>query len=412
MRQTRMIRPEYAARFSCIGPRCEDTCCAGWSISIDEPSYRKYTNLPDVPLRALIVSSMQLNATSQSNARDFATMRMEPSGTCPLLSKDRLCSIQVEYGASYLCQTCALFPRTRQVIDGLEETGLSLSCPEAARLVLLDPQLLPPAEAPGYRMSWDETGSAEAHLRFFFWPIRELVLGLLRNRTYPLWQRMFLLGAFSRRLDASVRPGGTRGVPGLLDDFSRAVAAGGLRQRMESIPADLRLQLEIVLHLVAQRVRRIPLSPRLHAVLGMFLDGIGYSPKTSIDSSTERYRTAYTELFEPFFRHYPYILENYLLNAVLRDQFPFERKLADINAPVQPARAFTMLAVQFAVIKGLLIGVAGARQHRFCAEDVIQTVQTAFRHFEHDRQYLPDACTLLAAKGLDNARGLTMLLRN
>ena len=33
------------AQFKCIGGECEDTCCAGWSVSIDKKTYKKYTNL-------------------------------------------------------------------------------------------------------------------------------------------------------------------------------------------------------------------------------------------------------------------------------------------------------------------------------------------------------------------------------
>ena len=79
---------------------------------------------------------------------------------------------------------------------------------------------------------------------------------------------------------------------------------------------------------------------------------------------------------------------------------------------MQPARAFALLAIQFALIKGPLIGVAGARRQEFCTTDVVHTVQTASKHFEHYKQFLPGAYALLAAKGLDNARGLTMLLGN
>ena len=32
---------KYMNEFSCIGSDCELTCCAGWNIHIDKPSYRR-----------------------------------------------------------------------------------------------------------------------------------------------------------------------------------------------------------------------------------------------------------------------------------------------------------------------------------------------------------------------------------
>ncbi|MGH9607695.1 MAG: flagellin lysine-N-methylase [Terracidiphilus sp.] len=413
MRQTRLIRPDYAGRFACIGPACEDTCCAGWSVSVDEAAYRKYTSLPAGPLRSLIDVSIlpAADGSEKPGASPSASVRMLPSGECPFLSSERLCRIQVEHGESYLCRTCANYPRTTHTIDGLAETSLTLSCPEAARLVLLEPHLLPPAGAPGHCCTWDETKD-QGVLKAYFWPIREFVLTLIKDRRYSLWQRLFLLGTFSRRLDALVRGEVKRSFPDMLSDFSRAIDTRGLSSAMASIPADLPLQLEVVLLLIVQRTSNAPVSSRLREVLSMFVKGIGYSPQASTDSLVARYADSHAGFFAPFFLRHEYILENYLINAVLRDLFPFGQKLFEPDAKPEPARAFAMLAIQFALIKGLTIGVAGARGPEFCSADVVRTVQPAVKHFEHYGKFLLEAHAMLAAKGLDNARGLTMLLRN
>jgi lysine-N-methylase len=36
-----ILATRYATRFSCIGGDCEDTCCTGWSISVDAAHYKK-----------------------------------------------------------------------------------------------------------------------------------------------------------------------------------------------------------------------------------------------------------------------------------------------------------------------------------------------------------------------------------
>lgn len=414
MRKTRMVRPEYGERFACIGSRCEDTCCNGWGVMLDEASYRKHTGLPAGPLRSIGDTAFDLVTGKDGQKQDpahFAVIRMLPSGDCPFLSEERLCRIHSEYGEPYLFAVCATFPRIRHTIDGLLETELSLSCPEAARVVLLAPHLLPPANAPGYELTWDESATGQP-LRSYFWQIRAFVIELIQNRNYSMWQRLFLLGVFSRRLEALVRGELDRNFPAMLDDFSGAVAARGLSMAMESVPAALPLQLEFVLRLIAQRLNGTYIRPTLRVVLDTFVEGIGHSREASIDSQAARYHSAHARFYAPFFQRHPHIFENYLINIVLRDRFPFGPALADPQATPEPARAFAMLALQFALIKGLLIGVAGARKRRFCSTDVVRTVAAAFRHFEHYPGFLREAHDLLSARGLDKPQGLTMLLRN
>jgi lysine-N-methylase len=337
---------------------------------------------------------------------------MNPAGECPLLSEEGLCRIQMEHGESYLSITCATYPRTIHTIDQLREETLSLSCPEAARLVLLSPRLLPRAEQPGYELTWDETADRGGALRPWFWPIRSFVVGLIQNRDYPLWQRLFLLGIFCKRLDALAGGEADRSFTAMLDEFSRAVAAGQLKSAMETIPADPALQLEMVLELIAQRVNASPITCRLRDVLTDFIAGIGHSRIASMESQAARYTSAYERYYAPFFRRQPWILENYLLNFVLRDVFPFAGSLFNPAAEPEPVKVFTMLAIQFSIVKGLLIGVAGARGRAFSTADVVRTVRAAFKHFEHNPQFLTEAYALLLARGMGDTRGLTMLLRN
>jgi len=413
LRQTRIIQPDYANRFRCIGSACEDTCCSGWRVSVDESDFHRLTSLPAGPLRSLVDVSILQSAQPHEEADNaFASIRMLPSGECPFLSADRLCRVQRECGEQYLSRICADYPRNSYSIDGLKETELSLSCPEAARLILLSPSLLPQNGAPGYQLTWDETTAGSADLRSCFWQIREFVVGLILNRRYPLWQRLFLLGTFCRRLEAFQCAETNRNFVDILDDFSRAVNLGGLGESMETIPADLPLQLEIVLSFIAQRVNGVNISPRFRGVLDLFVKGLGHSRTASIESQAATYADAYRRYFTPFFGRHPHMLENLLVNAVFRDAFPFGRALTSAESRPEPAKAFAMMAIQFALIKGMLIGVAAARGRQFSAADVVKVVQTASRLFEHNPRFLNTAYAGLEGRGLTDARGLTLLLRN
>ncbi len=414
MRQTRLIRPLYSQPFRCIGPDCEDTCCAGWTVNIDQAALERFQQLPSSPLRTLIDASIAPRPEIEGETAPgaCAQIQLTPTGQCALLSSERLCRIHAEAGESYLPHLCATYPRKVFGIDGQEEKSLSLSCPEAARLVLLDPNLLDESVCRAQQIAWDDAAPGASAPRIWFWPIREFALRLVRNRAYPLWQRLFLLGSFCRRLDAICHGTLDRTVPVLLREFSLAAADGTLRAAMETIPADLPLQLEMLMELVRLRVDHAYLNTRLRETLRAFIEGIAMENGAAREEHVARYAFAYQHYYAPFFLRHQHILENYLINAIFGGLFPFGRKLFDKQVQQEPAQEFALLAMHFTLVKGLLIGVAGCHREAFSADHVVQTIQTVSRHFDHSPRFLLEAHKLLTARRLDNAQVLAMMLRN
>ncbi len=411
MRETKLLRPRYAEDFRCIGPACEDTCCSGWAVYIDRQTYDKYQALPPSPLRILLDTHVQRTSETSNPDAPFATIQMSPSGACPMHNADKLCQIQAEKGASYLSHTCSTFPRRDDIVDSLKETTLSLSCPEAARLVLSSTQRL--TSSGGRKcMVWEEHPPAPLPLISYFWPIREFIVDLLRNRDYLLWQRLFLLGSFCRRLEAVAHGQVEGGFPALESAFSAAIAAGSLRDSIDTIPPNHTLQLDLVLQLAnSPLVSRIT-SPRLVECLNAFRSGVGQDRSSNLVEQAAEYATAYDRFYAPFFAQHPHILENLLVNRILRSKLPLAPQFVQSTDAPEPARQFALLAVEFALIKGLLIGVAGHHREAFCIDHVVHTVQVVSKHFEHNILFVSHALELLAARGLDNPHGHTMLLRN
>jgi lysine-N-methylase len=414
LRSAKIIRPRYVEQFRCIGGDCEDSCCVGWSVAIDKQTFDKYQLIPAGALRNLIDTNVLRSPCNADGSAppEYASMQMSPSNKCPMHNADNLCQIQLEHGEGYLSRTCSTFPRQTYTIDKLEETTLTLSCPEAARIVLTNTRLLGHPDQQYGVKSWDDKPGSHTKPIRYFWHIREFTVTLLQNRNYALWQRLFLLGTFSRRLETVFQQGAQGNFSALETGFSQAIAQGTLRKSMESMPANNALQLDLVLCLA-----KLPLGagndvrPRLIECLNVFLAGIGHGT-LSFEKQCEAYAAAYKDFYEPFFLKFPGTLENLLLNMVFRSAFPFGTGIFANQKTVEPARQYALLVTEFALIKGLLIGVAGARKQAFCLDDVVRTVQLVVKHFEHSERFVSLCLEMLAAKGLDNAYGLTMLLRN
>jgi len=328
-------------------------------------------------------------------------------------------------------------PRIAHSAAGWEEKALALSCPEAARLVLLSPSLVTATDLPenqtadrgqfpehldtegggGFNPRINPALTTEAlapegpGLPAHFHPIRAATLGLIRNRLYPLWQRLFLLDLLCRRLDAITRGELQRTVPGFLADFASTVSTGALRPAMETLPADRAAQLDIVLRLAGLMLHKSNIRPRFVECIRAFTTGIGNGPGSTLESLTAHYAFAHDRHYEPFIERHPHIMENFLINTAIRTQFPFGKEAMRDGAPPNMTKEFAQLAAQFTLIRGLLIGVAGHHGAAFSTAHVVHTVQSASKHFEHHPEFLKLAHALLVESGMDGARGLAILLR-
>ncbi|MDT9334147.1 flagellin lysine-N-methylase [Clostridium perfringens] len=119
--------PNYFNEFKCIASECEDTCCAGWEIVIDDETHKRYEKVEGEfgeILRSKIVKS------------DGENIFLLNNGNCSFLNEKKMCEIYINIGEDHLCYTCQQFPRYTEEFLDLKEVGLSLSCPEAARIIL------------------------------------------------------------------------------------------------------------------------------------------------------------------------------------------------------------------------------------------------------------------------------------
>ena len=118
--------------FSCIADKCEDACCYGWEVDIDEVSAKKY-----LAMEGALGDRLRKVLKFQNGE---ASMTLE-NGRCPMWQSDGLCRLQKEQGHGALCKVCREFPRLYMDYGDFAEWGLEMSCPEAARLIFADPSV-------------------------------------------------------------------------------------------------------------------------------------------------------------------------------------------------------------------------------------------------------------------------------
>ncbi|HEY1265578.1 MAG TPA: flagellin lysine-N-methylase, partial [Terriglobales bacterium] len=307
---------------------------------------------------------------------------------------------------------CDQYPRVTRRIDGLPEMALILACPEAARLVLLNPCLLPELAAEGpsryqpFLHATEEPVRVSGNPYQFLWEIRSFTARLLTDRTYPLWQRIFLLGMFSRRLREITVVGQLELVPRVLCEYAELITTERLRPAMDGIPLRSAQQLAAVIEILNCHLTTVdPSHVRLRECVRDFLQGIRWDDRTGIEGAAIAYERACNHYYLPFMQQRPHLLENYLLNHVFRTRFPYGCDLQ--GNPHDVVTEYLLMCVLFACIKGLLIGTAGHCGESFGEPHVIKVVQSFAKAVEQSPKFV-----LSRYGGFADADGMALLLKN
>ncbi len=125
--------------FRCLAGDCPDTCCAGWEIDLDPEALHYYEAMP---------GALGREVRQRLRTEDGYTFFALEQGRCPFLNPAGLCRLILEQGEKALSVTCQAHPRFVEEYGSLRETCLSISCPEAARLLLDGPVELVTRQTP------------------------------------------------------------------------------------------------------------------------------------------------------------------------------------------------------------------------------------------------------------------------
>lgn len=189
--------PSYYHDFHCINKDCPDTCCGGWNISIDPESLNRYHQIlknPDRPYH----SKAFLRRFKKSIDFRHSCIHLS-NGYCPLLTKDNLCGMYLHLGSDSLCKTCRTYPRHQEEFGSLREISLSLSCPEAARIILSQ-KTRPQMQTRHTSKKCPAGQQVDTNLLAWLIEVRKTLLHILWNPHCPLEISVSMALAFSHHL--------------------------------------------------------------------------------------------------------------------------------------------------------------------------------------------------------------------
>ena len=178
--------PDYYKEFQCIADRCEATCCAGWQIVVDEEALERYKK----------VSGEFMERITEGVDFKEGVFRQKKGKRCAFLNDNNLCDMYTALGEEAFCDTCSRYPRHIEEFENVREYTLSVSCPEAARILLSKktPVTFYTVEEETEEEFFDDFDPA---LYEKLVEARTEMLKLLQNREIPVQERAKVLWDFA-----------------------------------------------------------------------------------------------------------------------------------------------------------------------------------------------------------------------
>lgn len=216
--------PDYFDDFKCIASECEDTCCAGWGIVIDDESYNSYMNV-----KGEFGERLRSKIATEGSENIFILN----GNDCPFLTENKMCDIYNNLGEDSLCYTCRQYPRVMEEFGSLRELCLSLSCPEACRIILKSDKRV------GFKLSENDEeisgyNDINAMLYLNLMQCRNIVFKILQNREIDLNKRVSIILKFIGEVQDKIDSNLIQGIKEVVEKYSTAKFIEDIAKDIES----------------------------------------------------------------------------------------------------------------------------------------------------------------------------------
>lgn len=311
------LEPEYYSKFHCIGGECHRTCCKDWRIDVDKKDYLSIKNHrgASAEIKELISHSLQRNKGDSAEGL-YAKIKLTDSGCCPFWNDQGLCQLQISCGFSLLPEICKTFPRSEQNMpNGYLERCCFSSCEEVVRLLMeykdgLHFVKVPLTEKVSMRYSLNQKPEIISR----FEDVRDFMIGILQDRSYPLPQRLIILGLVLRDFADLADSGRFTDADTWLHQKRALIESAALRELVEKMSPNATFFTINNLRLLT-RLRSNGLEDTLNAYekTAAFFNVQYEEGESSITADSGPYVQA-KEHFQANFGKYDYIWENLIVN--------------------------------------------------------------------------------------------------
>ncbi|MBE6048641.1 MAG: FliB family protein [Clostridium sp.] len=395
-KKIKLITPSYIDEFSCIGGKCEDSCCIGWDIDIDKISFKKYFKTDNVEMRKMFQKNIHNNEYCTSPDVDYGRVKLKKGKRCAFLDDENLCVIYKNLGEDQLSNVCTCYPRILNLVDGHYERSLDVACPEAARILLSKEEGIKfqeKEEALGKHIVSGivdtKSKDVKGYILKYFNELRDISLKIILDRNYDLSKRMFALGYFLERAEEEFEEKGS------LDRYLKDLDVFKVLEDYEKNKINYILQASFFKAVLTDLdVFKEIDSESFKKFTRELYDGFDLESIDDITESSEMFVDAFEEYEHKYFNKYSYIFENYLANFMFNNLFPFSESDS-------PFDGYIMLLIRFSIIRFYIVG-RFLNNKTESVDNIINMIQSFSKAVEHHKTFLSDLLFDIKEKELDN----------
>ncbi|MGL5676222.1 MAG: flagellin lysine-N-methylase [Cellulosilyticaceae bacterium] len=367
------IVPSYYEDFRCIGGACEDTCCAGWQLPIDEETYKRYKKVkhPDMKRRL----NKELVEKKGSADPEYAAKIKLKNNSCAFLAKDGLCDVYKQLGEDYMSHSCKCYPRTMNEVGGRIEYSMTTSCPEVTRKVLLATEGITFREVEKMPLLTGVNGKVAVNTqnpkswRDYLFLMRDWIIACLQQRALPLEERLAVIQYGVEEMESLLVKGKEKELPKLVEKLQKSVS-----KKENSANAQ---EMQDLAHLVKKVMEEKKVRIAAYKeILEQVLQSLSVEDKASF---AKAYEKGVSDYYQPFLEKESYMLENYFVNYVYERCMPLDGK--------SPKESFKRMMLYYHLIKLHLIGVA-LSEGELNAKNVVKVVQSFTKVYDHGERYI------------------------
>ena len=380
--------PEYFKDFKCIASKCEDTCCAGWGIVIDDVTYDRYKNV-----QGKFGERLRSEIVHEAGENIFVLK----GNNCPFLNKEKTCDIYINIGEENLCYTCQQYPRYTEEFGSLREIGISLSCPEAARIMLNNDKKVT------FELSENEEvvssyNDINAQLFIELLRSRNIVMDMLQDRDIDLRKRVALALLFVDEIQEKIDESEIKEIKYVREKYSDKFFLEELLEKLEEYKDNEGIKYDNIQEYfnVFRDLKHItPNDP-----LGLN-DALRYFWQA--DEDEELYILKHKQFVE-YYEDKIYKFENILVYFVFRY---FMKAVFDYDALAKIKTAI----ISYMMIRELAV-VRYIENNEFTDEDMVDIAHTYSKDIEHLEENIEALAELFETNEVFDIEEMVMALMN
>ncbi|WP_348521803.1 flagellin lysine-N-methylase [Clostridium sp. BJN0001] len=394
--------PEYVEKFKCIGGSCEDSCCIGWDVDIDKSTFKSYFKVKNEEMKNKFCKYVHNNTEFENKDIDYGKMKLLKGKRCPFLDDNNYCIIFSKVGEEYLSNVCTFFPRTLNKIEENYEISLDVSCPEASRLVLLNEDGIKfkkeKMNLNKYILSCDINfnGKKDTNIEYLM-KARKKSIEIIQKREFTLRERLIFLGDFLEKLEDTLE-NNILNTDNFIDTYSiKNIKGYSLNDKNYIMQVVFYKNLIEFLDVDNEVDSKKFIENTENALKGF---------KINKDSNITKDSVEYVEYFKEYQKNFlcsrEYIFENYIVNFMYQNLFPF-------SETESPLDGYVMLILRVSLMRFYLTGLFLYNKQE-SDDNIVKFIQNFSKTLEHHKTYLIDILTYIKDKEFDNIEFIKSLI--